>query len=242
MKSDKKHASEPGQDFASRAQSLTVAGAAKSGVSHPADTSVVSRRGARTRRGRVAPWLIAGAAGFILLYLSTNIVTSKLASAALPLPNVSGEEARAWFAGNGAAAVMMGVCQVLSVVCLALFVEGVRRTVSGSSQAAAGARARTCGLAAVALMVCSSVLTWVLAAVAPTASADMAGTLRTASFITGGTAHVLALGLFVLFTSRLAGFGGKALRVLAWVAVVPAVASLVSLMVFEGAALILLGR
>jgi hypothetical protein len=195
----------------------------------------------RHAQPRVAPWLILGAAGFVLLYLCTDVVTSKLASSALPLPNVPAGEAQAWFAANRAATVMMGVCQLLSVACLAALVHGLRRAATGSRQAAAVRRARPWGLAAVALMACSSVLAWVLAAVAPTAPTAVIGVLRTASFITGGTAHVVALGVFVLLASRIPGLG-KALRVLAWVAVVPAVASLISLFVFEGAALILLGR
>jgi hypothetical protein len=50
---------------------------------------------------------------------------------------------------------------------------------------------------------------------------------------------VTALGVFMLLAAR--GFG-KGVRAFAWVAAVPAVASLVSLFLFEGAALILLGR
>src|SRR4051812_8964741 len=161
---------------------------------------------------RVSPWLILGSVGFVLLYLCTDVMTSKLASSALPLPNVPAEEARAWFAANPGAAVMMGVCQLLSVACLAAAVYGLRLAATGRRQAAACRRARPWGLAAVALMACSSVLTWVLAAVAPTASAGVAGALRTASFITGGTAHVVTLGLFVLLASRIPGFG-KVLRV-----------------------------
>jgi len=90
-------------------------------------------------------------------------------------------------------------------------------------------------------MALSSALSFALAALAPTASLDVVSTLRTANFIAGGTAHVLALGLFALLASRIPGYG-RGVRVLAWVAAVPAVASLVSLIVFEGAALILLGR
>ena len=51
----------------------------------------------------------------------------------------------------------------------------------------------------------------------------------------------MALGVYVWLASRSGGFG-RGVRGLAWVAVVPSVASLVSLVVYEGAALILLGR
>jgi hypothetical protein len=80
-----------------------------------------------------------------------------------------------------------------------------------------------------------------LTAFAAGASLDTVAALRTASFIAGGTAHVIALGVFVLLASRIPGFG-KLVRVFAIVAAVPAIASLVSLAWFQGAALILLGR
>jgi hypothetical protein len=128
---------------------------------------------------------------------------------------------------------MVGVCQLLSVACLAGFV--------GLSKVAAIGSAKLWGLLAVALMALSSVLSFALAALAPSASLDTVSTLRTVNFIAGGTAHVVTLGLFVLLASRITGFG-RGLRVLACVAAVPSVVSLISLFVFEGAALILLGR
>jgi hypothetical protein len=84
-------------------------------------------------------------------------------------------------------------------------------------------------------------LGWLLTAFAAAASLDTVATLRTASFIAGGTAHVIALGIFVLLASGIPGFG-KPVRVFAIIAAVPAIASLVSLAWFQGAALILLGR
>jgi hypothetical protein len=90
-------------------------------------------------------------------------------------------------------------------------------------------------------MALSSLLGWLLTAFAAGASLDTVAALRTASFIAGGTAHVIALGVFVLLASRIPGFG-KPVRVFAIVAAVPAIASLVSLAWFQGAALILLGR
>ena len=90
-------------------------------------------------------------------------------------------------------------------------------------------------------MVLSSAASWLLTAVASDASLDTVSVLRTLSFIAGGTAHVVALGVDVWLASRGGGFG-RGVRGLAWVALVVSVASLVSLVVYEGAALILLGR
>ncbi|HET9423170.1 MAG TPA: hypothetical protein VFO49_18670 [Nocardioides sp.] len=172
--------------------------------------------------------LLLSAFGFLVFYLATGFVTPALASSDLPLPDDPASEARAWFAENSLATAMIGVCQLASVACLAGFV-----TVLG--------RARRWGMAAVGLMALSSATSWVLAAIAADASLDTVAALRTFNFITGGTAHVVALGIFVWLASRGGGFG-RGVRGLAWVAVVPSVASLISLVVFEGAALILLGR
>jgi hypothetical protein len=192
----------------------------------------------RTRRGY---GLIAAAAVFVLLYLATDFVTPNLASSSLPLPNDPVGEARAWYADNQLAAVMMGVTQFLSVLGLAAFATRLPGVAGTPAQAEAAERARPWGLLAVSLMMLSCVLAWLLAALAPSVSVDTVSMLRTSNFIAGGTAHVLALGIFVWLASRMPGFG-KPVRVLAWVAVVPAVLSLSSLLFFQGAAFILLGR
>ena len=179
--------------------------------------------------------LVAAALGFVLLYLSNDFVTPNLASSAMPLPDASAEEIRAWVAENQLAVTVTGIVQLLSVSCLAAFAAALRRAVPATDRAARW------GFAAVALMMLSSVLAWVLAAIAPSVSADTANLVRTANFIAGGTAHVLALGVFAFLASRVPGMS-RPVRVLGWVAVVPAVLSLSSLVVFQGAAFILLGR
>lgn len=196
---------------------------------------MTAQRSAPAARLGIGPRLILPAAGFLLLYLSVDLIASSFASSTLPLPNSPSAEARAWFAENSVATSVTGLLQLASVLALAVFVLNLGR-VAGPDY-----RARTAGLVAVACMVISSVLAWVLAAVAPSVSDGAAGALRTANFITGGTAHVFALGVFVVLAAQLSEFG-KGMRVFAWIAAVPAFASLISLLVFEGAALILLGR
>ena len=184
--------------------------------------------------------LIAAADGFLVFYLATAFLPN-LASSPLPLPDDPTEQARAWYAENGLAAALTGVAQFLSVVCLGVFVVGLVAVSRTAGQRSAARAARPWGLAAVALMVLSSVLGWVLTAVAADASLGTVSALRTANFITGGTAHVVALGIFVLLASRIPGFG-KGVRVFAYVAAVPALVSLVSLVWFNGSVFILLGR
>jgi hypothetical protein len=195
----------------------------------------------RPHGGGAVPRLLAGSIGFLLLYLSVDFVAPNMASGPLPLPDAPAAEVRDWYAGNPGAAVTMGVCQLLSVLCLAVFVQGLGRAAVSPGHGRAAARSRPWGYGAVALMAASSVLSWVLAGVASSASLDTVSVLRTANFVTGGTAHVAALGVFVLLASRTPGFG-KGVRGFAWVVAVPAVASVISLVVFQGAALILLGR
>jgi hypothetical protein len=200
----------------------------------------------RTRPHNATPkprrWaLVAFAAGFLLLYLTADFVVANLASSAMPLPNASADETQRWLADNPLAAVMIGVCQLLSVACLGGFAVSLRRGAATTGQVHASRKATPWGLLAVACMAMSSLLGWLLTALATDLSLNTVATLRTASFIAGGTAHVVALGIFVLLASRIPGFS-KPVRVFAIVAAVPAIASLVSLAWFQGAALILLGR
>ncbi|MGH3660403.1 MAG: hypothetical protein ACRDTQ_00895 [Micromonosporaceae bacterium] len=190
-------------------------------------------------RGRAT--LILAALGFVLCYLSVDLVALNLASSDLPMPNAPVAKAQAWFAENQLAETVAGLCQFLSVACLGLFAIQLRKVTTSHRQAAAVRRATPWGLAAVALMMLSSGFAWLLAGLAPSASGDMVSFLRTANFIAGGAAHVLALGLFVLLASRIPGTS-KPIRVLAYVAATPAVLSLVSLVWFQGAVFILLGR
>ncbi len=181
----------------------------------------------RTRAGASA---LTASLGFVLAYFATELVVSGVATSGLPLPTDPSQAARDWFATNQLAAVLMGVCQAVSVLFLGWFVAGVGTR-----------RSRLWGFAGVALMLLASVCAWLLAMLAPTASLGTLEVLRDANFITGGTAHVLALGAFAFLTSREGGFG-KAVRVLSAVAVVVCVLSLSSLFVWQAAAFILLGR
>lgn len=206
-------------------------------TTHPTHETKVGRTASPT-----AGWpLILAAVGFMLLYFATDFVAPNLASSPLPRPNAPLNETRVWFADNQLAAVLIGVSQMLSVACLGAFVALLGRTAATARQAAVAARAKPWGFAAVALMTLASVFAWLLAALAPSASLDAVSVLRTANFIAGGTAHVVALGVFVALASRVPGFGTP-VRVLGYVAAVPAVLSVVSLVWFQAAAFIFLGR
>jgi len=210
---------------------------------HGFDSATTTRNAPAAPSTRTGPrWpVLAAALGFVALYLATDFVTPNLASSALPLPDDPARQVRDWYAENQLAAVMIGVTQLLSVCALGAFAVLLPRTARSAAQLTSTRRARPWGLVAVAVMMLSSVLGWVLAAVAPAASLDVVSALRTANFVTGGTAHVVALGIFVWLASRTPGFG-KPVRGLGAVAVVVAFLSLSSLVWFYGAAFILLGR
>lgn len=190
-------------------------------------------------RGRVG-LALAGAAGYVLTYLVSDPISSSFASGPAPQPNVSGEVMRAWIIENSLASAVQAGMMLLSVAFLALFVGAVAaitRPVGGSArQWATGA-----GVAAVAGMVVSCALGWVLAALASDMTPDTVTMVRTANFIAGGTAHVAFLGLFALAASRVPGMS-KPVRVFAIVLAVIAVGSLLSLAFYYAAILILAGR
>jgi hypothetical protein len=205
-------------------------------------TNETRRTGAGSAVAARRRWLlVVFAIGFLVLYLGSDFFVPNLASGSMPLPNAPAGQTQAWFADNPAAAVLLGVCQLLSVTCLGVFAVLLRRTASTPAQVTTARRATPWALIAVCGMALSSLLAWILAAAAPSASLGTVAALRTASFIAGGTAHVVALGIFVLLAARIPGFG-KAVRVFAVVAATPALVSLVSLVWFQGALFILLGR
>lgn len=120
---------------------------------------------------------------------------------------------RDWYADNQLAAAMIGVSQMLSVCCLGAFAVLLPGTARSSAQTATLRRARRWGLVAMALMMLSSVLGWLLAAIASDAALGAVSVLRTANFVAGGPAHVATLAIFVWLASRTPGFG-KPVRIL----------------------------
>jgi hypothetical protein len=191
-------------------------------------------------RGRKAALLIAALA-FTLLYLSVDLVGAPLASTELPLPNDPVADTRAWFDANALAATVMALLHALSVTALLVFTATLHGSATTEAQRTAVDRARPWAWLAVGLIYLASVCNLVLAAVASDASLDAVSVLRSANFIAGGTAHVLALGLFVWFAAQAPWFG-RSHRILAWVVLISGVLSISSIVVFQGGVFVLLGR
>jgi hypothetical protein len=122
---------------------------------------MTSREMYRTRPRTATPtlrrWsLVAFAAGFLLLYLTADFVVANLASSTMPLPNASADVTQRWFADNPLAAVMIGVCQLLSVACLGGFAVSLRQDAATAGQVRAARKATPWGLLAVGCMALSS--------------------------------------------------------------------------------------
>lgn len=90
---------------------------------------------------------------------------------------------------------------LLSVGGLVIFVQSANRMLAPRSGQHTSWGQR-CGLLAATALTLSSMLSIVLAATAFTMSAGTAAWLQYASFITGGVAHVVGLGLYVWLTGR----------------------------------------
>jgi hypothetical protein len=148
------------------------------------------------------------------------------------------------FAANTTATLVLGTCQILSAVALFLFVGHV-----GSAVRPAGSRAgRVIGVGGVlagAFLAVSALLACALAMIAGNADPGVVATVRDLNFLTGGVAHVVCLGVFVGMTciaSARTHMLPRGIRVLGFVAAVPAVLSVISLAWYPGTVLLPIGR
>lgn len=177
-----------------------------------------------------------GAVVFVAAYLGMDLVHGALAVGARPLPNAPDGDIYRYLTTSGAAVAAAAAVLVLSDAGLLLFITALRRACVSPPVV----RGTGFGLVAAAALAVSGVVSLVLAAAAAAMPVPVAVGLNEAGFLAGGVVHVVCLGLFAALSG--AAVGGRWLRVLSWVAAVPAVLSLVSVFWFYGSALILLGR
>lgn len=202
-------------------------------------TNITTYSPTTTRPGSAAA-LLVGAAGFLLTFLAADPISSSLASGPPPQPNVSGTVTKAWITQNTIANTVQAMIMILSAAFLAVFIgswASITRRVGGRVRLLAIGT----GFTAICAMVVSCVLSWELSASASTMSPATVAQFRTANFIAGGMVHVALLGLFVLAASCTRGVSAP-VRVLAIITALIAVASLVSLAVYNASILILAGR
>lgn len=186
--------------------------------------------------------LAAAAAGYVSLYLVTELVVPNLASSSLPAPDAPAADVRAWYAENPLVVATVGAALIDAAGCLGWFVSGFTRANGRTAvQSAAAHRASAWGFAAMALLIGSSALDWLLAVVAEDAPLSMVAALRTTADVAGGAAHVLALGVFVLLAARIPGASPQ-LRMLGYVAASAAVAASASTAVIGAAPIVVVGH
>ncbi|MGH3468053.1 MAG: hypothetical protein ACRDQF_10020 [Thermocrispum sp.] len=192
----------------------------------PTDTPVVPPR------ARIAA--LAGAIVFPASYLAVDIVAD---AGKMPLPDAPAGEIYRYLVDHASSTALTGVMQLISVAGLAVFVHSVRRIVGSSGRARWG---HVAGFAAVAAMCLSVLSAFVLAATVADMSISTASTVRTFGFITGGVAHVFALGAYVWLTRE--RHPARGIRLFGAIAAVPAFLSISSLLFFYGNVFILIGR
>jgi hypothetical protein len=192
---------------------------------------------APTRRsGILAP---AGALVFVGGYLAADALHSAVATGNRPLPNDPDDVVYRYLVDDSAAVAASAGSILLSVAGFVAFVLAVRRVLPPRTEPRS-LWADRFGLLAVVTLTVSATLSIVLSGSASAVPVGTAVWLHDASFIAGGVAHVVCLGLYVGLTGRT--FAARGLRILAMVAAAPALLSAVSLVWFHGSALILLGR
>ena len=184
---------------------------------------------------------------FAAFFIAGDVLRGVLALTPLPLPGAPAAEVARYYAESRTAVLAVGVVQILSAVALFVFagcvVHVVRRATRGGSalprMTAAG------GALAAAFLLVSAILALALVAVAPGGNLDLVGALRSLNFLTGGTLHVAALGLFAGAASLAAREARALPGWIVWVGIVlavPAILSLASLAWYPANFFILLGR
>jgi hypothetical protein len=196
--------------------------------------SVQARPAAPTRPLVVRAGL--GAVLFVAAFLVMDLVHGALAVGSRPLPNAPDADIYRYLTTDGPAVAAAAVVLLISGAGLLLFTTALRRALPAPPVV----RGAGFGLVAVVALMVSVVVSLVLAAGAGAMTVPVAAGLNEAAFLAGGVVHVVCLGLFAALAAPV--FGARSLRVLSWVAAVPAVLSVVSLVWFPASALILLGR
>lgn len=199
-----------------------------------ATTATIPNR--RTPSRTRSPVPLIGAGIFLVAYLAVDPVAGAIAP--VPMPDAPAAQVYAYFTDHGAAPIVTGLLQLLSVAGFALFVAS---TLGGRRRSPHRRAGQLLGWIAVAEMVVSCAIAIILPVVAAGLSPATVGSWRQASFYAGGVAHVVALGGFAL-TIALWHAWTRPVRVMAWIAAIPALLSIASLLWYYASILLPVGR
>lgn len=191
-------------------------------------------------------WAITGVL-FVALFMAGDFLRGVFTDNPLPMPNAPASKYASYAAESWLAVIVVGVCQVLSGLALYFFVTSViSSVVSASSEKRESINVGTNAsvLSALLLILCG-LLGFALVLAAQADNLGLVGTLRQLNFLSGGTFHVAALGIFIGVTSATTRKTFTLPHWIVWLGLVQAVlavASLASLVFFPAALLILAGR
>lgn len=189
-----------------------------------------------THRRTRTPVPLLGAAVFLFAYLAVSPAADRIA--ALPMPDAPTAEVYAYFTDHGAASIVTGVLQLVSVGGFVLFLWfALQHAILSPHRCAA----RIIGWVAAVAMVVSSAIAIVLPLVAASLSPGTIEIGREVSFCAGGVVHVIALGGVALVIGLWAAWS-RPVRIMAWIAAVPALASVASLVWYYASILLPAGR
>lgn len=198
-------------------------------------TAITATNSVPDRRTRT-PVPLVGAIGFLLGYLCVSPVAGAIAP--LPMPDAPSAQVYTYFTEHGAASIVTGVLQLVSVAGFAIFLTVSMRGVPRKPRRWLS---QLLGLIAIAEMVASCVIAIGLPLVAGRLSPASVESWRQASFYAGGVAHIVALGGFALTIARWHAWT-RPVRMVAWIAAVPAVLSIASLLWYYASVLLPVGR
>lgn len=180
-----------------------------------------------TRQARL--WATSGWL-FVALVIASLVINTALASAPYPSPFAPVEEIERYFAANSGAVRASGFLGVLAATSLLAFVAFVASTLRAATgdDGPLPSLALGGGLLASGSFLLSGLLGWVLARAATVEAPAVLRALHELTFLAGGPAHVLSLGVFV-GASSIATLGRSQLpRWLSWLGVAAASLSLMS--------------
>jgi hypothetical protein len=192
-------------------------------------------------------WLALSGVLFAAFFIAGDVLGSGLTSATLPLPGAPAAEVARYYADSQTAELVRGVFHILSAAslfvfagCVFSFVRRTRRDVGALPGVTIAG-----GFLAAAFLLASGLLTLALVPVATGGNLALVDTLRTWDFLSGGTLHVAALGLFIGAASLAAREARSLPGWVVWLGIVAAalsILSLASLVLFPATILIPLGR
>ncbi len=189
---------------------------------------------------RATPKALVGGLVFFLGFVGI-ILAGQLNDVPLPLPGSAEVKVYAYFREQTLAVVTNAVLQGVSALGLIIFLSAVIPRLARISRTAGVRLCRILGVAAVLSLVLSALTSVALAVLASQLGAGTVATLQQVGFVLGGVTHVVILGALIWSLAR-TGNWAVAIRRFGVAAAVPAVLSVLSVVLFPASVLLPLGR